>query len=89
MKPDPFRWGRAFLFVGSRRRNLTTRRRRTQQHWTRNVSVTPHIAKSLPAKQPKIAEPPRDDRDSVHLGPYESCYDVALGYGFERSIVRP
>jgi hypothetical protein len=68
---------------------LTTRRSRTQQRWTRNVTVTPQVMKSLPARPPKNPEPARDTGSAMHLGPYESCYEVALGYGFERAIVTP
>jgi hypothetical protein len=68
---------------------MKTSRRHTQQRWTRNVSLTPRVSKSLQAPPPKVREPARDSGSTLHLGPYESSYDVALGYGFERAIVTP
>jgi hypothetical protein len=34
---------------------------------------------------------PREERESnqQNLGPYETCYDVSLGYGIDRVIVTP
>jgi hypothetical protein len=68
---------------------MKTRSRRTQQRWTRKVSVTPRISKSLSAPRPEVREPARESGSSVHLGPYESSYDVTLGYSFDRAIVTP
>jgi hypothetical protein len=89
MKPDLSNEAGLFFLPVSREADLKTRRGRTQQRWTRNVTVTPRVVKRLPAKTPKIKEPARGTGNEVHLGPYESCYDVALGYGFERAIVTP
>ena len=68
---------------------MRTRRRRAQHHWTRNGTVTPQVSKGLPAPAAKVREPARESRDAMHLGPYESSYEIALGYGFERAIVTP
>lgn len=90
MKPDPMPWGRALSFVRCWEADLKTTRRNAQHRWTRKVTVTPRVMKRLPTSpRPKILEPSRESGDAVHLGPYESAYDVALGYGFERAIETP
>jgi hypothetical protein len=66
---------------------MTTRRRRTTNHWARKTPVTTH---PLPKQSaPTVREPARDTASESHLGPYEATYDIARGYGFERAIVTP
>jgi hypothetical protein len=68
---------------------MRTRRRRTQNQWTRNVNVAPRAGNGLPTPPPKIPEPARRSRDAIHLGPYESSYEITRGYSLERAIVTP
>jgi hypothetical protein len=47
------------------------------------------VSKSLQAAPQKVREPARETGNAVHLGPYESAYEVTLGYSFDRAIVTP
>lgn len=60
---------------------------RTTGRWTdrpgRTEVVSPYSDVRLPARDTRTAEPVSGP------GPYESSYDIALGYGHDRSIVLP
>jgi hypothetical protein len=54
----------------------------------RAESVIPARAAARPAPPAELRFT-RTGRPTTHLGPYESRYDIALGYGLERSILLP
>lgn len=45
--------------------------------------VSPYADSKSPAREPRRLDPVSGP------GPYESSYDIALGYGHDRSIVLP
>ena len=67
---------------------LKSRNGRETRHWTRATAATRRSQKAANGKS-VARDVQRKGRSELHLGPYESSYDVTLGYGFERSIVTP
>jgi hypothetical protein len=64
---------------------MRSKRRRAKQSWTRKASGSqpPHNRTSNPAARTSESA----DTGEGRLGPYESRYDIALGYGTDRLII--
>jgi hypothetical protein len=64
--------------------------RKTKRRTTRWADRPPQLEVASPYTDRKPVS--RDPRSTDHIagpGPYEANYDIALGYGHDRSIVLP
>jgi hypothetical protein len=66
---------------------MKSRRRSAHRHWTSPKPRPAASADGNAATRPSAE--PRHVADVRAQGPYEASYDISLGYGMERQIVRP